>query len=154
MRKPSKRWIALSSATAISVAGLAIPTAAAADGEEPLPWPVVQQNASSYTLDGFTIGYLPPGLEEHRLNAKSATDEQGGRTSDITWLEGPDEVYGKIEVLRDEDITSLGDLRDARYGHLDADQVEEIDNNDRDAYLSRGTGDLFWIEEPGVAGPH
>ncbi|WP_052745890.1 hypothetical protein [Allosalinactinospora lopnorensis] len=151
MRKPSKRWIALSSATTISVAGLAVPTAAAANDEAPPAWPVVRQNASSYTLDGFTIGYLPPRLEEHGLNAKSATDGHGGRTSDITWMEGPDEVYGKIEVLRDGGITSLADLRDAQYGHLDADQLREIDNNDRDTYLSEGTGDLFWVEEPGLA---
>ncbi|MBB4930168.1 hypothetical protein F4561_000988 [Lipingzhangella halophila] len=151
MRKPSTRWVALASATTISVAGLAIASGTATADDEPRPWPVVQHDASSYTLDGFTIEYLPSGLEKHGLNAKSATNRDGGRTSDITWMAGPDKIYGKITVLRDESITTLDQIREAQYGHLDDEQLAKVDNNGRDTYLSERTGDMFWVEEPGVA---
>ncbi|RNL83468.1 hypothetical protein [Halostreptopolyspora alba] len=151
MRKPSTRWVALTGATTIAVAGLVIAsgTATAADG--PRPWPVVQHDASSYTLDGFVINYLPSGLERNGLTAKSATNSDGGRTSEITWHSGPDEVHGKITVIRDESITTLDELRETQYGHLNDEQLAEVDNKGRDTYLAEGTGDMFWVEDPGLA---
>src|SRR5690625_1272154 len=110
MRKPSTRLIALASATTISVTGLALASNTATADDEPRPWPVVQHGTASYTLDGFTVEYLPSGLEKHGLNAKSATDRRGGRTSEITWLTGPDNVHGRISVIRDDSITTLDQL--------------------------------------------
>lgn len=151
MRKPSTRWVALASAATIAVAGPAIASGAAIADDEPRPWPVVQHDASSYTLDEFVIEYLPSGLEHNGLNAKSATTGDGGRTSDITWSFGPGEVHGKITVIRDESITALDTLREAQYGHLNDEQLAEVDNKGRDTYLAEGTGDMFWVEEPGLA---
>ncbi len=151
MRKPSTRRVALAGATSLLVAGLAMASGAANANDEPHPWHVVQTDASSYTLDGFVVEYLPAGLEEHGMNAKSATDRDGGRTSDLIWHTGADEVHGKITVIRNPDLTTLDDLRDAHYGHLTDDQLTQVDTKGRTTYLAEGTGDMFWLEEPGVA---
>ncbi|MFB9799305.1 hypothetical protein ACFFN5_01960, partial [Streptomonospora salina] len=154
MRKHQKRWIALAGATTLSVAGLVAggtpATAEHRHGDDPLAWPVVQQSASTYRLDGFEVAYLPPGLDRYGVHADSSTGRAGERVSTITWVQGPDSVYGKVAVIRSEDVTDLEDLRTARYGRLDDDALERIEHNGSPAYLSQKTGELFWVPEEGV----
>lgn len=91
MRKHHKRWIALAGATSISLAGFgALGGGVAATEEDPagLAWPVIEQKASHYALDGFEITYLPPGLERHGIHAKSSIRKKGERSSFIAWTRG------------------------------------------------------------------
>lgn len=154
MRKHQKRWIALAGATTLSVAGLVAgsgpATAEYGPGDGPLAWPVVQQGASTYTLDGFEIAYLPPGLDRYGIHAKSTSGRGGERVSAISWVQGFDSVYGKVGVIRSEDITDLEDMRKARYSRLDDDALEKTEHHGVPAYLSKKSGELFWVPESGV----
>ena len=157
MRKHHTRWVALFGAAAIATSGLVgLPAAAsAADRDDGgLSWPVVRQGISSYSLDGFEIGYLPPGLERYGINASSTTDRQGARQSQISWVQGPDQLYGRVTITRSERVQELDDLREGRYSHLADKNLERLaagEGFEREAYLSESTGDLFWLERPGVA---
>ncbi|GAA3735880.1 hypothetical protein HDA32_001280 [Spinactinospora alkalitolerans] len=149
MRKPHKTWVALAAAAAVSVTGFGALGATAAAADRPaLSWDVPGQE-SSYSLDGFSIGYLPPGLEGQSMKTHAAA-EDGARTSYVAWTEGRGATNGKVTIIRSDEIRTLEDLRDSRYRRLDAESLEKIDNNGREAYLSRSTGDLFWVERPGV----
>ncbi|GLU47791.1 hypothetical protein [Nocardiopsis ansamitocini] len=152
MRKP-QRWTALAGAATVSLAafGAAGNTAAAGDQPPHLPWPVVQQKASSYSLDGFDVNYLPPGLDRYGISAESSTDRRGNRTSHVSWVQGPGVVYGKVTVVRDDKLTELDKVRDARYSHLAPQHLEKTAVNGRDAYVSEATGDAFWLDREGVA---
>ncbi|MDT0304136.1 prolipoprotein diacylglyceryl transferase [Streptomonospora wellingtoniae] len=155
MRKHQKRWIALAGAATLSVAGLAAAGGPASaehrPGDDPPAWPVVQQNASTYSLDGFDIAYLPPGLERFGLHAASRTGNSGERVSTVSWVQGADAVYGRVGVVRSEDITDLDDLREARYGRIDDESLQKTEANGFPAYVSEKTGELFWVPERGVA---
>ena len=157
MRKHHTGWVALLGAAAIATSGLVgLPAAAsAADRDDGgLSWPVVRQGISSYSLDGFEIGYLPPGLERYGINASSTTDRVGARQSQISWVQGPDQLYGRVTVLRSERVQELDDLRQGRYSHLADKGLERLaagEDFEHEAYLSESTGDLFWLERPGVA---
>ncbi|WP_193789643.1 KxYKxGKxW signal peptide domain-containing protein [Nocardiopsis halophila] len=152
MRKPHKRWIALAGATTVSLAGFGLfgGVSAAADDTD-LPWPVIQQRASTYAIDGFEIGYLPPELERYGISAKSATGNKGDRSSHISWVQGPEATYGKVAVLRSSDLTSLEVVRDKRYDHLEDASLEKAEDGEREAYVSESTGDYFFLQEKGVA---
>lgn len=157
MRKHHKRWVALFSAAAISTTGLmgVSGTAVAEDKESrSLTWPLISQGVSTYSLDGYEIGYLPPGLERYGISASSTTDRQGNRQSQISWTQGPDQLFGRVAVVRAEAFQELDDLRQSRYGHLSTGELERLEPNETfadGAYLSEESGDLFWLEEPGVA---
>ncbi|KOX24175.1 hypothetical protein [Nocardiopsis sp. NRRL B-16309] len=157
MRKHHKRWVALFSAAAISTTGLmGVSGTAVADDKESrsLNWPLITQGVSTYSLDGYEIGYLPPGLERYGISASSATDRQGNRQSQISWTQGPDQLYGRVAVVRSEAFQELDDLRQSRYGHLPTGELERLEPNETftgGAFLSEESGDLFWLEEPGVA---
>lgn len=157
MRKHHTRWVALFSAAAISTSGLtglAGPAAADDKDTEAFDWPVVRQGVSTYSLDGYELTYLPPGLENYGVNASSTTDRQGNSQSQISWVQGPDQLYGRIAVLRSDSLQDLDDLRAGRYSHLADGSLEELEDNEAfedGAYLSAETGDLFWMERPGVA---
>ena len=157
MRKHHTRWVALFSAAAISTSGLvglAGPAAADDKETEALSWPVVSQGVSSYSLDGHRIAYLPPGLDRYGINAASTTDRQGNSRSQLSWVRGPDQLYGRVSVLRSEDLQELDDLRGSRYSHLADSSLEELPESEgfeHGAYLSEETGDLFWLASPGVA---
>ncbi|RKS10239.1 hypothetical protein DFP74_5996 [Nocardiopsis sp. Huas11] len=157
MRKHHKRWVALFSAAAISTTGLmGVSGTAAADDKDSqsLNWPLITQGVSTYSLDGYEIGYLPPGLERYGISASSTTDRQGNRQSQISWTQGPDQLYGRVAVVRSEAFQELDDLRQSRYGHLPTDELERLEPNETftdGAFLSEESGDLFWLEEPGVA---
>lgn len=157
MRKHHTRWVALFSAAAISTSGLvglAGPAAADDKETEALSWPVVSQGVSSYSLDGHRIAYLPPGLDRYGINAASTTDRQGNSRSQLSWVRGPDQLYGRVSVLRSEDLQELEDLRGSRYSHLADSSLEELPESEgfeHGAYLSEETGDLFWLASPGVA---
>ncbi|WP_049578071.1 hypothetical protein [Nocardiopsis sp. SBT366] len=157
MRKHHTRWVALFSAAAISTTGLVglSGPAAANDADAPtLSWPVVRQGVSTYGIDGFEITYLPAGLERYGINATSTTDRVGNRQSQISWVQGPDQLYGRVAVLRSERLQDLEDLRESRYSHLSESSLEEVAPGgafEHGAYLSEETGDLFWVERPGVA---
>lgn len=157
MRKHHKRWVALLGAAAIASSGLVgLPGAVAADEKDmrTLTWPEVSQGVSSYSLDGYEIGYLPAGLERHGIHASTTTDRLGNTQSQLSWMRGPDQLLGRVSVLRSDDIQQLDELRERRYGHLPERTLERLDSGEAlrsEAYLSPETGDLFWIDEPGVA---
>ncbi|WP_431872412.1 hypothetical protein [Nocardiopsis eucommiae] len=157
MRKHHTRWVALFSAAAISttgLVGLAGPAAADDEDAKALSWPVVRQGVSTFSIDGFEITYLPDGLERYGINATSTTDRQGNSQSQISWVQGPDQLYGRVSVLRSERLQDLEDVRESRYSHLAQSSLEEVPAGEsfgHGAYLSEETGDLFWVESPGVA---
>lgn len=154
MRKHQKRWIALAGGTAVCLAGFGLlGGASAAADDEGLRWPVIQQRASTYAIDGFEIGYLPPELERYGISAESATGKKGERASHIAWVQGPDSTYGKVAILRDADLTSLDVLRSRRYDHLEDASLErvEAESERQEAYVSESTGDYFFLQEEGVA---
>ncbi|WP_157982511.1 hypothetical protein [Nocardiopsis sp. FIRDI 009] len=158
MRKHHTRWVALLGAATLSTTGLTglAGPAVAADDKDPrvINWPVVEQAVSSYRIDGFEIGYLPPGLDRFGLNASSLTDRRGNSQSQISWVQGPDQLYGRVMILRSERVQTLEDLRDLRYAHLPdrgLERMEGGEGSEREAYVSESTGDMFWLEEPGVA---
>jgi hypothetical protein len=157
MRKHHTRWVALFSAAAISttgLAGLAGPASADDKDVQALSWPVVRQGETTYSIDGYEIAYLPAGLERYGVNATSTTDRQGNSQSQLSWVQGPDQLYGRVAVLRSERLQGLDDLREGRYGHLAESSLEELEADEtfeHGAYLSEETGDFFWVERPGVA---
>ncbi|NKY99827.1 hypothetical protein [Nocardiopsis alborubida] len=157
MRKHHKRWVALLGAAAIASSGLVgLPGAVAADEKDmrTLTWPEISQGVSSYSLDGYEIGYLPSGLERHGIHASSTTDRLGNRQSQLSWMRGPDQLLGRVSILRSDSMQQLDDLRERRYGHLPERTLERLDSGEAlrsEAYLSPETGDLFWLDEPGVA---
>ncbi|MDT0327531.1 hypothetical protein RM479_03810 [Nocardiopsis sp. DSM 44743] len=157
MRKHRTRWVAILGVAALSVAGpIGLAGSALADEEDErsLSWPVVRQGKSSYSLDGYEIGYLPAGLERYGINASSTSDRQGGRHSQLSWMQGPDQLYGRVAVIRSEALQDLDDLRASRYGHIPDRELELVEDDaafEQGAYLSEETGDLFWLERPGVA---
>ncbi|MDA2807239.1 hypothetical protein [Nocardiopsis suaedae] len=155
MRKHHKRWTALAGTTAVCLAGFGLlgGASAAADDDEGLRWPVIQQRASTYAIDGFEIGYLPAELERYGISAESATGKKGERASHIAWVQGPDATYGKVAILRDPDLTSLDVLRSQRYDHLEDASLErvEAESERQEAYVSESTGDYFFLQEEGVA---
>jgi hypothetical protein len=158
MRKHRTRWVAILGVAALTAAGpvgLAGSALADEEGARALSWPVVRQGQSSYSLDGYEIGYLPSGLERYGLNASSTTtDRQGGRQSQLSWVQGPDQLYGRVSVIRSEAIQDLDDLRTSRYSHIPDRELELLEGDaafTEGAYLSEETGDLFWLERPGVA---
>ncbi|GAA1093623.1 hypothetical protein [Nocardiopsis composta] len=153
MRKHHKRWAALAGMTAASLTGFGLlgGASATADDREELPWPVIQQRVSSYSLDGFQITDLPSGLDGYAIKARSFTNGTGERQAEISWVQGPESVYGKVSVLRSEKFRSLEDLRDRNYDHLSRGSLKKVQVNGKDAYLSETSGDLFRLEEPGVA---
>ncbi len=157
MRKHHKRWVALLGAAAIASSGLVgLPGAVAADEKDmrTLTWPEISQGVSSYSLDGYEIGYLPAGLERHGIHASTTTDRLGNRQSQLSWMRGPDQLLGRVSILRSDSMQQLDDLRERRYGHLPERTLERLDSGEAlrsEAYLSPETGDLFWLDEPGVA---
>lgn len=157
MRKHHKRWVALLGAAAISTSGLVglAGTAAADDRDaQAFAWPMIEQGTSSYSIDGYEIGYLPPELGDYGINATSTTDRHGDRESRVSWVRGPDQLYARVGILRSERVQDLEDLRESRYSHLSKDSLEALPESETfpsGAYLSEGTGDLFWVEEPGIA---
>ncbi|MDE3719962.1 hypothetical protein PWG71_01075 [Nocardiopsis sp. N85] len=157
MRKHRTRWVAILGVAALSVAGpIGLAGSALADEEDErsLSWPVVRQGKSSYSLDGYEIGYLPAGLERYGINASSTSDRQGGRHSQLSWMQGPDQLYGRVAVIRSEALQDLDDLRASRYSHIPDRELELVEGDaafEQGAYLSEETGDLFWLERPGVA---
>ncbi|MET9780021.1 hypothetical protein ABZY32_03025 [Nocardiopsis alba] len=157
MRKHHKRWVALLGAAAISTSGLVglAGTAAADDRDaQAFAWPMIEQGTSSYSIDGYEIGYLPPELGDYGINATSTTDRHGGRESRVSWVRGPDQLYARVGILRSERVQDLEDLRESRYSHLSKDSLEALPESETfpsGAYLSEETGDLFWVEEPGIA---
>ncbi|WP_444962883.1 hypothetical protein [Nocardiopsis sp. M1B1] len=157
MRKHHKRWVALLGAAAIASSGLVgLPGAVAADEKDmrTLAWPEIGQGVSSYSLDGYEIGYLPSELERHGIHASTTTDRLGNRQSQLSWMRGPDQLLGRVSILRSDSMQQLDDLRERRYGHLPERTLERLDSGEAlrsEAYLSPETGDLFWLDEPGVA---
>jgi hypothetical protein len=157
MRKHHKRWVALLGAAAIASSGLVgLPGAVAADEKDmrTLAWPEISQSVSSYSLDGYEIGYLPAELERHGIHASTTTDRLGNRQSQLSWTRGPDQLLGRVSILRSDSMQQLDDLRERRYGHLPERTLERLDSGEAlrsEAYLSPETGDLFWLDEPGVA---
>ncbi|WP_159940121.1 MULTISPECIES: hypothetical protein [unclassified Nocardiopsis] len=156
MRKHHKRWVALLGAASIASSGLAgLPGAAADEKDTPaVHWPVTSQSVSSYSLDGYEIGYLPAGLERYGINASSVIDRKGNRQSQLSWIQGSDQLFGRIAVLRSDGLQELDDLRSHRYSHLPEATLQRLVRGEaleHEAYLSQETGDLFWLEEPGVA---
>ncbi|CAL9418224.1 hypothetical protein SUDANB121_01815 [Nocardiopsis dassonvillei] len=157
MRKHRTRWVAILGVSALSVAGpVGLAGSALADEEDAraLSWPVVRQGDSSYSLDGYEIGYLPPGLERYGINASSTSDRQGGRQSQLSWVQGPDQLYGRVSVIRSGALQDLDDLRESRYSHIPDRELELVEGDaafENGAYLSEETGDFFWLEKPGVA---
>ncbi|MFE1402033.1 hypothetical protein ACFW53_29175 [Nocardiopsis dassonvillei] len=157
MRKHHKRWVALLGAAAIASSGLVgLPGAVAADEKDmrTLAWPEISQSVSSYSLDGYEIGYLPAELERNGIHASTTTDRLGNRQSQLSWMRGPDQLLGRVSILRSDSMEQLDDLRERRYGHLPERTLERLDSGEAlrsEAYLSPETGDLFWLDEPGVA---
>ncbi|MFW5419733.1 hypothetical protein J0910_24240 [Nocardiopsis sp. CNT-189] len=153
MRKHHRRWAALAGMTAASLTGFGLlgGASAAADDREELPWPVIQQRISTYTLDGFEISDLPAGLDGYAIRARSFTNGMGERQAQISWVQGPESVYGKVSVLRSKRFRSLEDLRDRNYDHLSRNSLKKVQVNGKEAYLSETSGDLFRLERPGVA---
>ncbi|QUX28059.1 hypothetical protein KGD83_22745 [Nocardiopsis akebiae] len=157
MRKHHKRWVALLGAAAIASSGLVgLPGAVAADEKDMRApaWPEIGQGVSSYSLDGYEIGYLPSELERHGIHASTTTDRLGNRQSQLSWMRGPDQLLGRVSILRSDSMQQLDDLRERRYGHLPERTLERLDSGEAlrsEAYLSPETGDLFWLDEPGVA---
>lgn len=154
MRKHHARWVALFGATALATTGTVGPVTVAQADEQSLAWPVVTKGEETYSLDGYTIGHLPEGLEQYGVNASSSTDRQNNRQSRISWIQGADELYARVTVVRSERVQDLEDLRESTYSHLASSELEQLTKGEdfnRDAYLSEATGDLFWLEEPGVA---
>jgi hypothetical protein len=157
MRKHHKRWVALLGAAAIASSGLVgLPGAVAADEKDlrTLTWPEISQGVSSYGLDGYEIGYLPAELERHGIHTSTTTDRLGNTQSQLSWMRGPDQLLGRVSVLRSDSIQQLDDLRERRYGHLPERTLERLNSGEAlrsEAYLSPETGDLFWLDEPGVA---
>jgi hypothetical protein len=157
MRKHRTRWVAILGVAAMATAGpIGLAGSALADEEDAreLSWPVVRQGQSSYSLDGYEIGYLPPGLERYGINASSTSDRQGGRQSQLSWVQGPDQLYGRVSVIRSAAIQDLDDLRESRYSHIPDRELELVEGDaafQEGAYLAEETGDLFWMERPGVA---
>ena len=157
MRKHHTRWVALCSAVAISTSGLvclAGPAIADDENTRAFAWPVVSQGVSSYDLDGYELTYLPSGLDRYGINASSTTDRQGNSRSQLSWVRGPDQLYGRVTVLRGESLQEIDDLRSSRYSHLSEDSLEQLPESEafeHGAYLSEESGDLFWIDKPGVA---
>ncbi|MUL42511.1 hypothetical protein FZ103_15235 [Streptomonospora sp. PA3] len=147
MRNHRKRWIALAGAATLSAAGLlgaAGPAAAGGPGERP----AAQQQGSTYTIDGFEVRYLPPGLQRLGIHAVSAADADG-RSSAISWV-ASDRVHGRVTVVRSARIGDVEDLRAARYGHLEDASLKRTRTNGAAAYLSERTGEMFWVPERGV----
>lgn len=151
MRKHHTWWVAFLGAGALTACGTAVP--AAADGGGPAR-SEVERGGSDYVLDGFTIGHLPEGHERHRVNASSSSGREGDRRSEITWVQGSDDLAGRVAVLRSEAVQDLDDLRQVRFSHLRTDALERLGQDEgfeNGAHLSESTGDLFWLEDPGVA---
>lgn len=151
MRKHHTWWVAFLGAGALTACG----TAAPASADEGTPSGTgTERGESGHSLDGFTIGHLPEGLERHRVNASSSIDREGNRQSEITWGQGSDDLAGRVAVLRSDSFRELDDLRQGRFNHVSASALEYLgqgEDFDNGAYLSESTGDLFWLEEPGVA---
>ncbi|QVQ53955.1 hypothetical protein J4H86_09745 [Spiractinospora alimapuensis] len=150
MGRSHQRWAALAGAASVSVVGFGL-LASTAAAEEPQAWPVVSQKSQdAYSLDGYELGQLPQGLSELDVRASSSTDNQGNRSSQISWERGS-AVYGQVTSLRSDSITDLEDLRASQYAHLDDASLERVTVGEQEAYHSAETGDLFWVEEPGSA---
>ncbi|MBB6120523.1 hypothetical protein [Nocardiopsis algeriensis] len=159
MRTYPTKWVALLGASALAATGAVClaGTSSADDGGKQAPaWPVIRQAQSSYSVDGFTIGYLPAELERYGINATSVSNRRG-TYSQISWVRGPDQMYGRVAVIRSEHLKELRDLYEDHYSHLEEGELELLDTGKdgkafgEGAYLAEETGDLFWLEEPGVA---
>lgn len=151
MRKHHTWWVALLGAGALTACGTAVP--ASADDGAPARTGG-ERGESDYSLDGFTIGHLPEGLGRHRVNASSSTDREGNRQSEITWDQDSDDLAGRVAVLRSDAFQDLDELRQDRFSHVRTGALEHLGRGEgfeNGAYLSESTGDLFWLENPGVA---
>ncbi|WP_026122373.1 hypothetical protein [Nocardiopsis halotolerans] len=155
MRKHHKRWVALIGAAAIASSGwVSIPAVADEKDTRTVTGPEDGRDASPYSLDGYGIGYLPAGLERYGVSSSTVADRLGNRQSQLSWMRGPGQLLGRVSVLRSDRYQSLDDLREHRYGHLPERTLERLASGEalrNEAYLSPETGDLFWMEEPGVA---
>jgi hypothetical protein len=154
MRKHHTGWIAVAGATAVCLAGLGAAGTAAADTTStvaPQEGIGIERLTSNYTLDGFVIGHLPRGVERYGIHARATTGADGDRVSHIAWMEGAGTVRARVEIIRDRDIATLDDLRAERFAHLAAGRLQRVDNSGRPAFRSAATGEVFWVEEPGVA---
>ncbi|RCV59207.1 hypothetical protein DEF24_10630, partial [Marinitenerispora sediminis] len=151
MRKRYTGWIAMTGAAAVAgTTAFGAPAVLAAE-DPPSAAPGLQQAAVSYGLDGFDVGYLPPGLDRLGIAARSASDDDGNRVSQVSWKADAGEVLARVSVLRHAGMADVEQFRAAEFPHLDPAALEAVDNNGRIAYLSRATGELFWLEDPGVA---
>ncbi|MFC4560722.1 hypothetical protein ACFO4E_02505 [Nocardiopsis mangrovi] len=156
MRKHHGRWIAIAGATTVSLAGFgALGVGFADEQRPPEDWPISEQEQeqepSDTVLDGFEIGYLPPGLAQNGIHTTSKAGSDGERRSSLSWLRGREGVYGRVDIFRSDHIADLDDVRTRYFRDLDARALRKVDSEGRTAYRSDATGDIFWFQEKGVA---
>ncbi|MEU5939780.1 hypothetical protein ABZ807_11385 [Micromonospora sp. NPDC047548] len=104
-------------------------------------------------LDGFRIGYLPPGIGE--LVSDFVTEWEGVRFTTRVWERPVDEGYRvdvRVHVLRGGRLTTLANLRDflVEYDERPADWALIAFRHGAAEGFSDGT-EAFWLVEPGVA---
>ncbi|MEY9210701.1 hypothetical protein NI17_014075 [Thermobifida halotolerans] len=149
MRKPHNRWTVLAGAAAVSLAAFGFPALAAADGDAAPASQTVHQK-STYLVDGYRVGYLPPGLSNYGSSTETSTDGEGNRTSYVMWSRG-ETVHGKVGVRRRAAAFTLDEVRDQHHGHLDSRTLRRVTVNGSPGYLSRTAGEVFWVDREGAA---
>ncbi|MEV0806732.1 hypothetical protein [Micromonospora sp. NPDC050200] len=104
-------------------------------------------------LDGFRIGYLPPGVGE--LISDFVTEWEDVRFTTRVWESPVDEGYRvdvRVHVLRGGRLGTLADVRDflVEYDERPADWALTAFRHGDAEGLTDGS-EAFWLVEPGVA---
>ncbi|MDG4799684.1 hypothetical protein [Micromonospora sp. WMMD980] len=105
-------------------------------------------------LDGFHIGYLPPGIGDQVSDF--ATEWADVRFVTRVWERQVEDGYRvdlRVHVLRGERLADLGALREflAEYHERDAATWQLADFTRPDGAGLIGDAEAFWLAEPGVA---
>ncbi|WBB75377.1 hypothetical protein O7602_07640 [Micromonospora sp. WMMD1128] len=105
-------------------------------------------------LDGFHIGFLPPGIGE--VGSDFASEWEDVSFATRVWERQVEDGYRvdlRVHVLRGERLTDLGAVRAflADYHERDGGAWELADFAHPDGPGLIGAAEAFWLVEPGVA---
>ncbi|WP_089157170.1 hypothetical protein [Micromonospora sp. NBS 11-29] len=105
-------------------------------------------------LDGFHIGYLPPGVGE--LVSDFASEWEDVSFATRVWERQVEDGYRvdlRVHVLRGERLTDLNEVREflAEYHERDPATWDLADFTHPDGPGLTGAEEAFWLAVPGVA---
>lgn len=105
-------------------------------------------------LDGFRLGYLPPGVGD--LDSDFASEWEDVSFATRVWerqVEDGHRVDLRVHVLRGERLGTLAELRDFLAEHHERDPVTWAltEFQHVEALGLIGAAEAFWLDRPGVA---